>query len=188
MEKKFRELEKVIFKYQISDDEVATWLSERAKNKNCLISTKLPLVYRCGNEFCIKNGLDLSHRDELWGVMLFSRTMLALACGAGKDVASTSWKNVKEFAEKMRFNGKSGSLPSKEVLAKYCGYWENKKFSETLKVLNENNIKAQEYSGCLWCSEEREPSYSSYCFDLLYYALNYRQQSDVANTRIAIAF
>ena len=189
MEKKFKELEDFLLEKQISNDELADWLSKRLENRTILIPTALPLVYRKGNEFSVEKGLNLNRKNELWGLELFSGIMLALECGSGKDLQSTNWKNVKEFAEKMRFNGKSGSLPSAEVLINSCGANEEKKFIKTLKVLSEYKINACDgYWGSIWCAAS-DNSPSSVFFHLEYGILDRSSKKTTSfNDRVAVAF
>lgn len=130
-----------------------------------LIPTALPLVYRRGNVLAIENGLDLNHKHELWGIQLLSGVMIALQCGPGNNVSSTTWKNVKRFAETMTFNGKPGFLPSKDVLRGHSGNTEREKFLVTVEILKKNEIEADGYRGCIWCSEVSSPL-TACCFSL----------------------
>ena len=165
METKFEKLEKLISELNISESELTNWFNNRGKDKTGLIPTELPLVYRRGNELTVENGLNLSRKSELWGIQLLSGVMVALTCGPGNNVSDTTWGEVKKFAEKMRLNGKPGFLPSKDVLKEHWGTEEQTRFTATVKVLKENEIAADGYWGCIWCSEEYIPS-SAYCFDL----------------------
>ena len=185
---KINALEAVIAALEISESELAKWFNNRGKDKTGLIPTELPLVYRRGNELTVENGLNLSRKSELWGIQLLSGVMVALTCGSGNNVSETTWGKVKKFAEKMTFNGKPGILPSKDVLKKYWGNKEEAKFAATVEVLEENEIEADGYRGCIWCSEEYNPGYA-YCFGLKggnsgwngKYVTNY-------NDRVALAF
>ena len=146
METKFKKSEKLVPEQNISDRERTNKVND---NNNCrlnnqtngedgLIPTELPLVYRQDNVLTVENGLNLSRRHELWGIQLLSGTMVALRSGATEDnVSSTAWRKVKEFAEKMTFNGKSGILPSKNALKKHWGDEEKEKFIN--KVLERIN-------------------------------------------------
>lgn len=153
-----------------------------------VIVTELPLVYRRENEFEVLNGLDLSRKDELWGIQLTSGVMVALRCNLGNNVSDTTWDEVKQFAEKMCLNGKSGSLPSKDVLKKHWGTEEETKFAATVKVLQENKIEAEGYHGIIWCSEEYNP-YAAYCFGLKggYSDWSYKE-APCYHDRVAVAF
>ena len=162
---KINALEAVIAALEISENELTNWFNNRGKDKTGLIPTELPLVYRRGNELTVENGLNLSRKSELWGIQLLSGVMVALTCGSGNNVSDTTWGKVKKFAEKMTFNGKPGILPSKDVLKKHWGNKEEAKFAATVEVLEENEIGADGYRGCIWCSEEYSP-YDAYCFDL----------------------
>ena len=165
METKFEKLEKVLSELNISDKELIDWFNNRGKDKTGLIPTELPLVYRRGNELTVENGLNLSRKHELWGIQLLSGVMVALACRSGNNVSDTIWNEVKKFAEKMRLNGKSGFLPSKDVLKKHWSNKEEAKFAATVEVLEENEIEADGYRGCIWCSEVSSPL-TACCFSL----------------------
>ena len=162
---KINALEAVIAALEISESELAKWFNNRGKDKTGLIPTELPLVYRRGNELTVENGLNLSHKSELWGIQLLSGVMVALTCGSGNNVSETTWGKVKKFAEKMTFNGKPGVLPSQDVLKKHWSNKEEAKFAATVEVLEENEIGADGYRGCIWCSEAYTPI-TAYCFGL----------------------
>ena len=165
METKFEKLEKLISELNISDKELISWVNNRGRDKTGLIPTELPLVYRRGNELTVENGLNLSRKSELWGIQLLSGVMVALTCGSGNNVSDTTWGKVKKFAEKMRLNGKPGFLPSKGVLKEHWGGMEEAKFIATVEILKENEIAADGYWGCIWCSEEYGPD-GAYFFGL----------------------
>ena len=188
METKFEKLEKVLSELNISDKELMNWVNNRSKSPAGLIPTALPLVYRRGNELTVENGLNLSRKSELWGIQLLSGVMVALTCGSGNNVSDTTWGKVKKFAEKMTFNGKPGVLPSKGVLKEHWGGMEEAKFIATVEILKENEIAADGYWGCIWCSEEYYPNYADY-FGLEngnsgWHGKNYANGND----RVALAF
>ena len=162
---KINALEAVIAALEISENELTNWFNNRGKDKTGLIPTELPLVYRRGNELTVENGLNLSRKSELWGIQLLSGVMVALTCGSGNNVSDTTWGKVKKFAEKMRLNGKPGFLPSKGVLKEHWGGMEEAKFIATVEILKENEIAADGYWGCIWCSEEYTPD-GAYYFTL----------------------
>ena len=114
--------------------------------------------------------------------------MVALTCGPGNNVSDTTWGEVKKFAEKMRLNGKPGFLPSKGVLKEHWGGMEEAKFIATVESLKENEIAADGYWGCIWCSEVYHP-YGAYCF-VLHYGLNvwYVKYGTSNLDRVALAF
>ena len=188
METKFEKLEKVLSELNISDKELMNWVNNRSKSPAGLIPTELPLVYRRGNILTVENGLNLSRKHELWGIRLLSGVMVALTCGSGNNVSETTWGKVKKFAEKMTFNGKPGVLPSQDVLKKHWSNKEEAKFAATVEVLEENEIEADGYRGCIWCSEEYSPG------DAYYFALKDGTNGwDGKNTtsyddRVALAF
>ena len=185
---KINALEAVIAALEISENELTNWFNNRGKDKTGLIPTELPLVYRRGNELTVENGLNLSRKSELWGIQLLSGVMVALTCGPGNNVSDTTWGEVKKFAEKMRLNGKPGFLPSKDVLKEHWGTEEQTRFTATVKVLKENEIAADGYWGCIWCSEEYGP-YVAYYFNLGN-GFNEWVNKDYtySNDRVALAF
>ena len=186
METKFEKLEKLISELNISDKELISWVNNRSKDPAGLIPTELPLVYRRGNVLTVENGLNLSRKSELWGIQLLSGVMVALACRSGNNVSDTIWNEVKKFAEKMRLNGKSGFLPSKDVLKEHWGTEEQTRFTATVKVLKENEIAADGYWGCIWCSEVYD------CHNACFFGLRYGGKGwhpkTYINKRIAVAF
>ena len=188
METKFEKLEKVLSELNISDKELIDWFNNRGKDKTGLIPTELPLVYRRGNVLTVENGLNLSRKHELWGIQLLSGVMVALTCGPGNNVSDTTWGEVKKFAEKMRLNGKPGFLPSKDVLKEHWGTEEQTRFTATVKVLKENEIAADGYWGCIWCSEESSPT-GAYYFTLEsgYGGWGYKDYTN-GSDRVALAF
>ena len=185
---KINALEAVIAALEISENELTNWFNNRGKDKTGLIPTELPLVYRRGNELTVENGLNLSRKSELWGIQLLSGVMVALTCGPGNNVSDTTWGEVKKFAEKMRLNGKPGFLPSKDVLKEHWGTEEQTRFTATVKVLKENEIAADGYWGCIWCSEGYDPD-SAYYFNLNYGTGDwYGKNSTYYYDRVALAF
>ena len=185
---KINALEAVIAALEISENELTNWFNNRGKDKTGLIPTELPLVYRRGNVLTVENGLNLSRKHELWGIQLLSGVMVALACRSGNNVSDTIWNEVKKFAEKMRLNGKSGFLPSKDVLNKRWGGMEEAKFVATLKILKENEIAADGYWGCIWCSGECNPLDAYYCnLELGCYGWDHKYGTGYSD-RVALAF
>ena len=185
---KINALEAVIAALEISESELTNWFNNRSKGPAGLIPTELPLVYRRGNELTVENGLNLSRKSELWGIQLLSGVMVALACRSGNNVSDTTWGEVKKFAEKMRLNGKPGFLPSKDVLKEHWGTEEQTRFTATVKVLKENEIAADGYWGCIWCSEEYNPG-NAYSFVLGYGSYGWDDKDYTYDgDRVALAF
>ena len=188
METKFEKLEKVLSELNISDKELINWVNNRSKSPAGLIPTELPLVYRRGNILTVENGLNLSRKHELWGIRLLSGVMVALTCGSGNNVSETTWGKVKKFAEKMTFNGKPGVLPSQDVLKKHWSNKEEAKFAATVEVLEENEIEADGYRGCIWCSEVYYRA-GAFCFNLEngYRGWGHKDDTNI-DDRVALAF
>ena len=185
---KINALEAVIAALEISESELAKWFNNRGKDKTGLIPTELPLVYRRGNELTVENGLNLSRKSELWGIQLLSGVMVALTCGSGNNVSETTWGKVKKFAEKMTFNGKLGVLPSQDVLKKHWSNKEEAKFAATVEVLEENEIGADGYRGCIWCSEVYGPDFAYYFSLQSGYCGWSSKGSTSLDDRVALAF
>lgn len=185
---KINALEAVIAALEISESELTNWFNNRSKGPAGLIPTELPLVYRRGNELTVENGLNLSRKSELWGIQLLSGVMVALACRSGNNVSDTIWNEVKKFAEKMRLNGKSGFLPSKDVLKEHWGTEEQTRFTATVKVLKENEIAADGYWGCICCSEECSPNHAFYFILRHGTSVWYGKYGTNGNDRVALAF
>ena len=185
---KINALEAVIAALEISESELAKWFNNRGKDKTGLIPTELPLVYRRGNELTVENGLNLSHKSELWGIQLLSGVMVALTCGSGNNVSETTWGKVKKFAEKMTFNGKLGVLPSQDVLNKHWNNEEREKYATTIDVLKENGIDADGYQGCILCSEVYYRA-GAFCFNLEngYRGWGHKDDTNI-DDRVALAF
>ena len=182
---KFAALEAFMSAQGITKSELMDWINGRRTE---VIPTELPLVYRRGNELTVESGLNLSRRSELWGIQLLSGVMVALKCGPGNNVSSPTWENVKSFAEKMRFEGMPCFLPSKNALKKHWGNEEKAKFVATVEVLEENEIEADGYWGCIWCSEEYCP-YGAYCFSLDFGINGWGIKGYTrSNNRVALAF
>ena len=188
METKFEKLEKVLSELNISYKELISWVNNRSKVPAGLIPTELPLVYRRGNVLTVENELNLSRKSELWGIQLLSGVMVALICGPGNNVSDTTWGEVKKFAEKMRLNGKPGFLPSKGVLKEHWGGMEEAKFIATVEILKENEIAADGYWGCIWCSEVYYQN-GAFCFNLEdgYRGWGHKDDTTI-DDRVALAF
>ena len=86
----------------------------------------------------------------------------------------------------MTFNGKQGFLPSKNALKEHWGTEEQTKLAATVKVLKENEIEADGYQGCIWCSEVYD------CYNACFFGLRYGGKGwcpkTYINKRIAVAF
>lgn len=153
-----------------------------------LIKTELSLVYRKKNSFTAEEGLNLRRVNELWGIRLLSGTVLALTYGEGNNVASTMWEDVRIFAKRMKLDGKSGSLPSKDILCQYRSDEEKAKFDATVRLLAQHGIVADGYGGVIWCLEEYDSTMAC-CFRLTDggFAWGCKTYSDILD-RIAVAF
>lgn len=144
-------------------------------------SINLPLVYKKGNEFFVENGLNLSRRDELWGIQLWSNVFLSLTCEA------RGWQNAKEFAEQMRFEGKSGHLPEIFSLRRGYGPVEKMQLKELKELLAEYDI-ALDVEGYVYCAAVEEdvnaPSLGLHNGGMG----TFSKESVSSNDRVAVAF
>ena len=65
---------------------------------------------------------------------------------------------------------------------------EEAKFIATVEILKENEIAADGYWGCIWCSEEYGPGYA-YCFTLGSGGSGWGNKGNTGNgDRVALAF
>ena len=195
-----RVLEAVISAMKISNSDLEDWF--KARKRGNFIPTDLPLVYCKGNEFFVENGLNLKRKKELWGIQLLSGVMVALKYGwqtmsslefaAQNSIFSTAYKDVKKFAEIMRFNGRQGFIPFRSVLDKHWGKEEKEKFEATVEILRENGIDADDYNGAVWCVDDIQNTVSAgiaHCFILKSGCLGcYYETTISGEDRVAVAF
>ena len=88
----------------------------------------------------------------------------------------------------MSLNGKPGFLPSTGVLKEHWGGMEEAKFIATVEILKENEIAADGYWGCIWCSEVYNP-FNAYYFSLIYGGNDWNGKSNThGSDRVALAF
>ena len=122
--------------------------------RKTFIPTPLPLVYLQETNVFVKSGLDRTMKKQLWGINFHSGLMIALKCE--KDVSSscTSAEKMKDFVQNLVYDGKKGSLPSKEVLEKGISNNERKKLSRTIKVLKKNGVDVDAFYGKVWSAQE----------------------------------
>lgn len=119
----------------ISRNEFRNLFGYRKKKANGLIPTPLTLVYRRGNELSVKNGLDLSRKDELWGMRLPSGLMIGLYVHRGAETYGDAWKVSSMIAKSMRYRGKQGRLPSDCFLFENFGCEETELLAATIDCL-----------------------------------------------------
>ncbi len=155
---KFAMLNAVVIAAEMNEKEIREWFEARqttSKPKSTGgIKSIFPIVYKKGNDFEILPELDLARKDEVWGYEIVPGIVLAKKCGADNNVKSTTWGNVKGFAERCRLNGKQGKLPSKNVLKQNWSQELRENIQKMDDFLCDNGIDAEEeYVGCLWCSK-----------------------------------
>lgn len=148
--------------------EVEAWLKSQ---NNSSVKSLFPIVYKVGNNFEVLPELIPSRKGEVWGYELLPGIFLAKKCGVDGNVESTTWDNCKAFAKKMSLNGKSGSLPSKEILKKNWSEELRNKIRAMDRFLCENAVDAEsrsaddiDYCGIPWCSEVDGYSHACYFY------------------------
>ena len=118
-------------------------------------------------------------------------TELPLVYRRGNELTVENGLNLSRKSELwgiQLLSGKPGILPSKDVLKKHWGNKEEAKFAATVEVLEENEIGADGYRGCIWCSEECNPHHAYY-FDLTYGGNDwYSKDPTNYGDRVALAF
>lgn len=152
--------------------------------RKTFIPTPLPLVYLQETNVFVKSGLDRTMKKQLWGINFHSGLMIALKCE--KDVSSScaSAEKMKDFVQNLVYEGKKGSLPSKEVLEKGISNNERKKLSRTIKVLKKNGVDVDAFYGKVWSVQEY--SYTKNFFEFQRVCLD--ENNDSYATRKALIF
>ena len=147
--KKFQELDAVVERLGISDEEVAEWFYSQPVT---LAKTALPLVYKDGNTLSTKIGLLFDCSHKLWGIQILPDVVLSLSSRDeydqpfGKDEA-------KRVAESLTMDGIQGSLPTIEVLKQFNNTAIAEAFGATIATLREYDIHTVT-SGVVWAEDE----------------------------------
>ncbi len=157
---KFEALNAFVASLKIDEKEIREWFEARqttSKPKSTGgIKSIFPIVYKKGNDFEILPELDLARKDEVWGYEIMPGIVLARKCGCDNNVESTTWYEVKSFAESCRLNGKQGKLLSKNVFL-LEQHWSRELRDNIQKMdafLCKNGIDAEnDCVGILWCSD-----------------------------------
>lgn len=191
--KKYEALNKLVASLGMDEEEISDWLQSRktsskaksTKNNNCIF----PIAYKRENNFEILPELDLTRISEVWGYEIIPGIILAKKCGSNGSVETTTWDNVKSFAESCRLNGKQGKLPSSRMLTQNWINGLNANIQAMDKFLCENGIDAEKvYRGIIWCSELHDTK-TAYTFISSYRHLCFGAKNfNAINDRIAIAF
>lgn len=128
---------------------------EISKNELDLVPMPLPLVYRCGHTFIVRNGLDLKRRKELWGIEILPGTINSVIMSLRRGTVETpegfvpaTWYNV---LNKIKKSNCGGRMPSAGLLKKHVGVKEIALLEGTLKRLREEGIDAGCFLGVCWC-------------------------------------
>ena len=189
MEKKIKMLNSVIETLEITEDELTMWWKLRQGHP------VFKVAYKKGSDFEILPELIWERKDEIWGFEIIPGVILAKKTGQDKNVKTTSWNEVKIFAENCIFNGKKGSLPSFQTLQ---DGWTDKLVYEIQSMdmyLCNNEIDGESksaedlnYVGIIWCQEEYNGN-NAYYFDI---EDNYTEIAEkdccYLHDRLAIAF
>ncbi len=157
---KFEALNAFVASLKIDEKEIREWFEARqttSKPKSTGgIKSIFPIVYKKGNDFEILPELDLARKDEVWGYEIMPGIVLARKCGCDNNVESTTWYEVKSFAESCRLNGKQGKLLSKNVFL-LEQHWSRELRENIQKMdafLCKNGIDAEkDCVGIFWCSD-----------------------------------
>lgn len=98
----------------------------------------------------VEKGFDLRLKRKVWGIQLLSGVMVALCCES-----EMYCQNAEVFAHNLHFKGMPGALPRLATLVDRMRdsnkVWEKNAFNATVKILNQNGIKAENYGGNTWC-------------------------------------
>lgn len=158
-------------------------------------ATPLNLVYRREDKMYILPELDISRKEELWGVELPGQICVELKRNSRKDIERADWQSVKAFAERTECNGRRGHLPSvwhflsTEFEEKHRierGWVES--FNATVEILRANGVDAEKCGGIVWCEEKCS------LMDMYVARLDICDESSVSRiavsflTRVAVAF
>lgn len=122
------------------------WVNSRGTD---VIPTKLPIVYFQRDEFFVENGLDLRCKSEVWGIHLPPFDMMVASCCESK----VDYLDIVIHSHNLHFKGMSGELPRLSVLKKISNPDTICDFNATVKILNQNGIKAENYGGNTWYSD-----------------------------------
>lgn len=154
---KFELLEAVVAAEEITQQELMEWINNR---NSSVIPTELPIAYRKGSELTIENGLDLRRKSEVWGLQLRSGLVVALTVSEKQMYDG----ELEMLAYHLRFNGMPGRVPSLAALYDRMNdpnkREEKQAFNATVKILNQNGIKADNYGGDVWCNR----ALGNYCY------------------------
>ena len=165
LNEKFEKLNAFVVSLKMNEEEIEKWFQSRrnsssgdskSTSRSEGIKSIFPIVYKKGNDFEILPELDLARKDEVWGYEIMPGIVLARKCGCDNNVESTTWYEVKSFAESCRLNGKQGKLLSTEVLL-FKQIWSRELRENIQKMdafLCKNGIDAEnDCVGIFWCSD-----------------------------------
>ena len=147
--KKFQELDALVDRLGISDEEVAEWFYSQPAT---LAKTALPLVYKDGNTLSTKIGLSFDCAHKLWGIQILPDVVLSLSSRDEQDQPFGK-DEAKRMAESFTMNGITGSLPTLEVLKRFNSAALTEAFRSTIATLREYDIITVT-SGVVWAEDE----------------------------------
>lgn len=166
---------------------------EISKNELDLVPMPLPLVYRCGHTFIVRNGLDLKRRKELWGIEILPGTINSVIMSLRRGTVETpegfvpaTWYNV---LNKIKKSNCGGRMPSAGLLKERWGIKEEALLEGTLKRLNEWDIDAGKFMGVCWCyGDDRDNESGVFSFAGSHYdRVSCLAEDYLASTRMVIA-
>ncbi|MBE6453122.1 MAG: hypothetical protein E7012_06515 [Alphaproteobacteria bacterium] len=145
--------------------------------------------YKRGNEFEILPEFIPERKGEIWGYEILPNILLAKKCGPDGNVISTTWNNVKSFADACKLEGKNGSLPFKEILYQNRAKGLPQRIKLMDNFLRENGVDAEEEAvGKIWCYEVYDLNYAYY-FDLDCHSVDWSNKNCFyEGCRLAVAF
>lgn len=198
----FKALDELVQSLGISEKEISEWFElfksrkrpgisplshtteTKLVQKTSAIRTPLPIVYKISDKMEVSNFLDLHRKNEVWGYQLpcgvFVNKTITHKNGTWYD-PEASCDNAKRFAEDVTFNGKKGKLPSKKSLANNQD--SELLAEETIKILKANGIRADKYSGVIWCYDDN----TFYRHNLIFKAFT-KSKYFSCNERFAVSF
>ncbi len=132
---------------------------EARSSSPTLIPTVLPIVYKVSgtNRFEVMHALDISRKDEVWGMQLKSGIFIKKTVQS-EETAAYNRPYAGYVAEKLEFNGRKGHLPSwKHFLTTINDLGASERISATAAILDNYGIPADGELDCrCWCEEKVE--------------------------------
>lgn len=140
MKEKIRELETLVTKLGLTQQDLESWVISRlAQEKGAGIKMPLPLVYKHDNELYLSLDLNLKNDDEVFGWVLSSgvimRRIYPMETGAGM-----SWRETRRYVEGLLYDGQLGKMVDKNLMLVSWTAEEKRKVYQTMSLLELNGI------------------------------------------------